>query len=143
MFECWVFWKGMIDIGGSKQWTNMLVCCVAEPRGGTSWRYLVAVPRGPDILFTIGARMRTNSSWDARFFYKNKLYKNIEAEKPRKFKNILRISWGSDLGGQKMFFLCFWELRNALLNPCIIHFVCVIRCLYIAYSTYIFAYLNI
>ena len=25
------------------------------------------------------------------FFYKNKLYKNIEAEKPRKFKNILRI----------------------------------------------------
>ena len=31
------------------------------------------------------------STWVYTLFYKNKLYKNIEAEKPRKFKNILRI----------------------------------------------------
>ena len=33
------------------------------------------------------------------FFYKNILYKNIEAEIPRKFKNILRIILGSDQVG--------------------------------------------
>ena len=33
------------------------------------------------------------------FFYKNILYKNIEAENPRKFKNILRIIRGSDQVG--------------------------------------------
>ena len=31
-------------------------------------------------------------TYNTRFiFYKNELYKNIEAEKPQKFKNILRI----------------------------------------------------
>ena len=52
---------------------------------------------GEKLFCTLFARENT-LFWGTRiFFYKNKLYKNIEAEKPRKFKNILRISWGSDL----------------------------------------------
>ena len=41
-----------------------------------------------------------NACFNTRFFfYKNILYKNIEAENPRKFKNILRIIRGSDQVG--------------------------------------------
>ena len=35
------------------------------------------------------------------FFYKNILYKNIEAQDSQKIKNILRISWGSTWSRQK------------------------------------------
>ena len=52
------------------------------------------------ITFVPCVRIQNNSvtvnsvTINTHFFYKNKLYKNIEAEKPRKLKNILRICSG-------------------------------------------------
>ena len=40
---------------------------------------------------------------NTRFFYKNKLYKNSEAEKPRKCKNILRIYTEAEMSKAKKF----------------------------------------
>ena len=49
-----------------------------------------------------------------RFFYKNILYKNIEAEKRPKIKNILRICWGSAEVSPKIFFIIIFE--NTIIN---------------------------
>ena len=42
------------------------------------------------------------------FFYKNILYKNIEAQDSQKIKNILRISWGSTWSRQKKIYKFHW-----------------------------------
>ena len=65
-----------------------------------------------------------------RFFYKNKLYKNIEAEKPWKFKNIIRICWGWDVEDENGFFNSLENFINMSPNFCILRSVFMKTCVH-------------
>ena len=68
-----------------------------------------------------------DTHWSTRFsFYKNKLYKNIEAENRRKFKNIIRIWRGWDVEDQKNSFNSLENFINVVPNLCILLFVMMI-----------------
>ena len=55
------------------------------------------------------------------FFYMNKLYKNIEAEKPWKSKNIIRIMLRLRCRRRKKFFSSQENFINVVPNFCILH----------------------
>ena len=57
------------------------------------------------------------NSVTTRFFYKRKLYKNIEAGKPLNFKNIVKMSWGWDARDQKNIFSCNFRENSIKVLP--------------------------